>query len=213
MLYLYAVAESLHDLAALTGVRHEALHLHPFAHATVVIGEIDAPPPLDATTLRAQDALVRALHDRAGALLPMRFGTTSASRDEMVRSLEAREGLLTRLAGVRGCEQMTVRVFGAAPEPDEPVASDARSGTEYLLARAKQQQSPLALEALATGVKNLTRDVRVEAATQPGVLGSVYHLIARGRSAEYRDAVQRAARDLTNVRVLVSGPSPAYAFA
>jgi hypothetical protein len=211
MIYVYAVAEELRDIADLTGVQRERLVGVPFGHATVVAGEVAARPPIEPAMLRGQDALVRALHDRAGALLPMRFGTTSGDREEMLRSLEAHADLLTRLAAVRGCEQMTARAFGASSQVNEPAPAGA-SGTEYLRARAQRQQPAPALDILARAAGDLAKDVRIETAGQPGVLGSVYHLIARGRASEYREAIERVARDLTPVRVLVTGPTPPYAF-
>jgi hypothetical protein len=38
-------------------------------------------------------------------------------------------------------------------------------------------------------------------------------LIDRGRSEEYRAAIESAAAGLRDVRIVITGPSPAYAFA
>jgi hypothetical protein len=211
MVYAYAIAEGLGDIADLVGVQGESLATVPVGDGCVVVSDIAATPPLDPNVLRQQDALVRALHDRSRALLPMRFGTVSTSRNEMLHAIDAREGLLARLASVRGCEQMIVRVLGTAVA-GAPVETPA-SGTDYLRARAKAHEAGPELSTLAEGLPDLARDVRIEAAGQPGVLGSVYHLIERGRAREYREAIDRLARDLPHVRVVVSGPSPAYAFA
>lgn len=212
MLYIYAIAEELRDISDLAGVQGERIEAVPVAGACAVVGEVSAQPPLDASVLRSQDALVRALHERARALLPMRFGTMRDGRDAMLRSLETRADLRARLAAVRDSEQMTVRVLGAAPA-EEALASAATTGTEYLRARARRSLPSPALETLAKGVGALARDVRVEPAFQPRVIGTVYHLIERGRAQEYRAAIERIARDMPEDRIHVSGPSPAYAFA
>jgi hypothetical protein len=212
MLYVYAIAEELGDVSDLTGLRGEALTLIPFAAAVAVAGEVTSRPPLEPATLRDQDALVRALHDRARALLPMRFGTTSSDRDELRRAIESRGDLATRLAAVRGCEQMVVRVLGTAMPDDEPVPAPA-TGTQYLEARAKRHRAAPALDALAAGVGEICRGAKVEPSSQPGLLGAVYHLIERGHADEYRRAIDQAAAQLPDVRILVSGPSPPYAFA
>src|SRR5688572_7954854 len=102
MLYLYAIAADLGDATDLTGVQGEALALVMLDGARLVTGTVDTRPPLDGATLNAQDALVRALHDRAAALLPMRFGSTAASEDDARRAIAAVPELLERLAAVRG---------------------------------------------------------------------------------------------------------------
>lgn len=214
MLYLYALVEHLDDVGDLRGIQGERLELRRWQSTLVVAGEVATKPSIAPDVLRAQDALVRTLHQRADALLPMRFGTTSADVEAMERSLQASPGLLEKLAAVRGCEQMTLRVLGAPPPADAPVeATAATSGTEYLMARVRRRQPSPALRSLADCARELARDVRVEAGMHPGVLGSVYHLIARGAGCAYRDAVARAANELPELRVLVSGPSPPYAFA
>ena len=85
------------------------------ANARLVAGWIAAPPAIDRGTLEAQDRVIRALHDRAGALLPMRFGTAVDGVDAAVRavSIVART-LPERFDLVRGREQMTCASFGRA---------------------------------------------------------------------------------------------------
>jgi hypothetical protein len=212
MVYVYAVAESLGDLADLTGVQGEPLTILPFAGGVAVVGEVGARPAADPDTLHAQDTLVRALHGRAAALLPMRFGTASGDREEVMRAIQAHGNLAARLAAVRGCEQMVVRVLGAGIAPDEPVAPKG-TGTEYLEALAKRHRPAPALDAFAAALANVSRAVKIEPSNQPGMLGAVYNLIERGRADEYRRAVDEVAADVPAVRVLVSGPSPPYAFA
>ena len=43
-------------------------------------------------------------------------------------------------------------------------------------------------------------------------VASIYHLVPRGSTDRYREAIQRAAAD-ARVRIVVTGPWPAYAFA
>lgn len=227
MLYLYALAAGLGNVEDLTGVQGESLivitvdatptrntRASGAPAAVAVAGDVATRPSLDAETLKAQDRLVRDLHERAASLLPMRFGATASDRHDVVRAIGAREGLQQRLAAVSNCEQMIVRVLGAsrATGAIDLVSEDASPGTRYLKARAKETPSPELL-AIAEAARELQREVRIERALQPGLLGSVYHLIERGRADEYRAAVERAAAALPGVRVVVSGPSPPYAFA
>src|SRR5262245_22353280 len=131
MFYVYAIAENVSSVADLAGVQGEPIAVVPVGGASVLVGEVATRPPIDAGALRAQDVVVRALHDRASALLPMRFGTTSRDRDDLVRVVGARADLMVRLAAVRGCEQMVVRVLGNVDRDNEPVTGPV-SGTDYL---------------------------------------------------------------------------------
>jgi microcompartment protein CcmK/EutM len=216
MLYLYALAAGLGDVADVKGVQGEPLVLVPFQDAVTVAGEITAVPSLDAIALKAQDALVRQLHDRSAALLPMRFGTTTADVDALRRSIDSR--LLDRLAAVTHREQMIVRIVGAEGAESAERASSAESagavtGTAYLVARAKASQPSDEMRAIAESAAAIACDVRLEAANRHRVHGSIYHLIERGKADEYRRAVELAAARLPHVRVVITGPSPAYAFA
>ncbi len=211
MIYAYAIAAEIGDIADLAGLQGEPLMAVPFDVARVLCGTIDGAPALDRATLTAQDALVRVLHARAAALLPMRFGTTALDVQELNHKLLAIDGLLARLEAVRGCEQMTVRVAGeraAVLEPGEPPLT----GTQYLQARAKRH-APRELQLIADAAGPLQRGVRCETAGQPGLIGSVYHLIERGHADVYRATLERAAAALPDLRVLITGPAPAYAFA
>jgi Gas vesicle synthesis protein GvpL/GvpF len=220
ILYLYALADRLSDISDLTGIQSERLELVAQKNAVVVAGIVERAPAVDLPGLKAQDALVRELHQRARALLPMRFGTTASDLGDLARLIEGRPGLLDRLAAVQGCEQMIARVV-TLDRGDAAESSDVRSaaadselpGTRYLESRARLKTASPELIAVSRAPGQLQRDVRVQPAHQFGLHGSVYHLIERGRAVEYRSAVDQAAAGLHGVRVIVTGPFPPYAFA
>ena len=213
ILYLYALVDRFVDLEGLTGVAAEALDLLDAPKARVVAGRLDASPVVDRATLEAQDRLVRALHDRTDALLPMRFGTACDDEEAVRRAIEIiAAGLPSRFDEVRGKDQMTLRIFrrrGASPGSAAPAVSTLK-GTEYLLARA---QPPLEIVPLLDATRELQRATRVERGHTSGVLATVYHLIERGDADEYDRRVNGAASELSDLAVRLSGPSPAYAFA
>jgi hypothetical protein len=212
MFYLYAIATELRDVADLRGIQGEALTLVMVDDEVIVASELEAAPALDAAALRSQDALVRQLHERAAALLPMRFGSTASTRDDARRALTSAPHFRERLAAVHGAEQMIVRVLGERRQPLTAIPRDG-SGARYLEALAAARRAPPELLAIASAGQPLQRDVRIEPAEEPGMIGSVYHLIDRGRADQYRVLIENAARLMVDVRVRVSGPSPAYAFA
>lgn len=210
MLYLYAIAAGLGDVADLKGVRGEPLVRFSFREALVVAGEMTAVPAIEAETLKAQDAVVRALHDRSAALLPMRFGMT-IPEPAAIHAAVANSRIVQKLEQVRGREQMTLRILG--PDPPADAAEAQASGTAYLRARATRRSPSREMAAFSAAAASIVRGVHVEPIHQHGVHGSVYHLIDRGRSEEYRQMIQAAAAEVPHVRVVITGPSPAYAFA
>lgn len=205
MIGLYAIAE--HAPASCRGARGEALRIVRCGALELVIG--DAPPPLSPEALRAHEAAVRAIADASPACLPARFGSAAADEEEMLRFARAREPELAEaLSRVRGREQMTLRVHGTAAVPQPPPAG---AGTRYLEERRRARAVP-ELDPLRAALADLVRAERVERHDGgAGLIASAYHLIDRGAAAQYRAAVERTA--FAELRVSVSGPWPAWAFA
>lgn len=170
----------------------------------------DAAGPLSVEALRAHEAAVRRIAEATEACLPARFGAASKD-DETLRTELAQRApeLLEALQLVRGREQMTLRVHGpGAPAP--LIASAGGAGTRYLEERRRARKLP-ELDPLRAALASLVRAERVERHSEPGLLASVYHLIDKGASAEYARIAD--ATKLEGLRVLVSGPWPAWSFA
>jgi hypothetical protein len=221
--YVYALVDVPIALD-LTGVMNESLALIPAAAGWLVIGEVRGhAPTTTAETLRAQDAIVRAFTTRADAVLPMRFGTCfeneTALQNRMVRFTA--ESLRTALARVHGCEQMTLRLFqseapAAAAAATRGGAASAKPGTAYLEQRAAALTTSLTeselLDPLRRALTEIVRDEIVDATKRPPLIGSIYHLVARGDAARYCEAVA-GAQTSASITIRATGPSPAYAFA
>jgi hypothetical protein len=208
MIYLYAIADGLRGVDDLRGVTGEPLSLLTLESLTVIAGDVRASPPLHATVLAEQDRVVRALHKQSAALLPMRFGTMYDSVDAAARAIKTRgPALRDALACVNACDQMTLRILGKSVVE----ARAASSGTEYLRNRAALA-TPSAIAPLIDALKPLQRATRIEASTTAGVIATAYQLIDRGSSDRYVERVQAVAKELTDLTVRISGPSPCYAF-
>jgi Gas vesicle synthesis protein GvpL/GvpF len=200
---LYAIA--LGAPPDLTGARGETLRVLRRGELELVVGE--SPPPLSAESLRAHEAAVRRIAERALACLPGRFGCCVADEAELSEAIESRRAELAEaLRLVRGREQMTLRVHGALASPP----SAGGPGTRYLEQRRRATALP-ELDALRTALANLVRAERVEGHSEPDLVASVYHLIDRGAGAAYQRAVESARLD--GLRVVVTGPWPAWSFA
>lgn len=192
-LYLYAVIDE--EPSSL----EEPLRLVRCGELLIVAG--DEVPSLTPENLAAQDAVVRRLS--ASAVLPIRFGETVRDEEELRKLLKPRStDLLQALEKVRGCQQMTLRVFG---EPAPPPELQGGPGTRYLEARRRAYSLP-EIGPLLERLRPLVQGERIERKEQGRLLGAVYHLVRREDVPAYREA----SRD---DRVAVTGPFPPYAFA
>ena len=127
VLYLYALVDGEPSGPLGEGLAGEPLRLLPRGGVAVVAGDLPERPRPDRETLERQDAVVRRLAERFGAILPARFGEAFADEAALAGRLDPREPeIALALALVRGCVQMTLRVFG---EP-EPVPRSRRAPPE-----------------------------------------------------------------------------------
>ena len=220
-LYLYAVLGAAPGRPLGAGLADEPLRLVRCADVVAAAGEMEAPPVLTPDALRGHDAVVRRLAEIADAILPARCGAVAADEPDLCARLAgAGDGLRDALARVAGREQMILRVYRTssetpAPPAETPIAAPGGPGARYLAERARAHRSAGGDE-LAPIRPVLDRFVaaeRVERHHTPPLVASVYHLVARGGASAYAAAVERAARDLPDVRVTVSGPWAPYAFA
>jgi hypothetical protein len=216
-LTVYAIVRSRGPASLRTGDGQRLDLVASGAIAAVVRRQSRAPGSSPAD-LRRYDGIMGELALRFPAMLPARFGTVLAA-DELAFILTSRRDALVRaLANVRGRAQMTVRVVNATGTK-RPVAaapsgrtSTSRRGRDYLLTRAREataQREVAGFEPVGAAVAKYVRDERVEHA---GGVSTIYHLIPRGASELYRQALLHAAA-VSGVPAVVSGPWPPYAFA
>lgn len=181
-------------------------------------------PAATPDTLRGHDEVVRRLAGISDAILPARFGTVQDASDLAEWLTDAADGLGEALDLVTGREQMTLHVF----HDEASIAADVEArgesadetglgpGARYLAERRRhwlRKERVPELEPLRPRLDALVTAERVERRTTPPLKASVYHLIERGRSAEYRDAVEANLDLVAGVRLRVSGPWAPYAFA
>lgn len=171
----------------------------------VVAGEAELK--VTPENLAAQDAVVRGLS--VTAVLPIRFGEKVQDEEELRKLLKPRgSDLLAALEKVRGCEQMTLRVFGEPAPLPEPV-EEGGPGTRYLEARRREIERSHSLpeiEPLLDRLRPWVKAERIERKEQGKLLGTVYHLVRREDVPAYKEAMK-------DHRVTLSGPFPPYAFA
>jgi len=219
--YVYAITDGVGDVSDLRGLHDEPLRAVTVGSVVVVIGHAVERVTATRELLATQDRIVRALHTRANALLPVRFAATVPDMEALARHAALKDARLqAALRNVRGRDQMTLWLMKKGAQPVPPMEAPAvpppppktKSGRQYLAQRAAAQAICPEAQALAEILRPLVHDERIEQGKVAGIAASLYHLIDRPNATAYRRAVVKAAADLPSVAIRVSGPSPAYAF-
>ena len=185
----------------------DGLRLVACGEVNAVVAEGEAYP-VTPEALAAHDAVVRRLAERFDALLPVRFGEKVKDEAELAKLLAPRAPRFAEaLERVRGCAQMTLRVFG---DP-EPIAEPDQGGpgTRYLEARRRARSLP-EIAPLVEALRPLLRDEKTVRHDQGSYFGTAYHLVRREDVPAYLALVERTE---IHRRVTVSGPWAPYAFA
>jgi Gas vesicle synthesis protein GvpL/GvpF len=205
--YVHALAER--GLPRTVRILGHTLHALPMGKVDAVVERHHLPMDPTTEALEEQHAIIVRLADRGPALLPARFGSRS-SESALRRTVLRRESeILESLARVRGCRQMTIRVFGEA-DPEGPVAQRVQSGTAFLKSRqARAHYQPPEVALIRDALGSLVAAERVESG-QRGLRVTIFHLVATTDLDAYRTCV--ASLRLDPYQVMVSGPFPAFAF-
>lgn len=218
-MYLYALVDAGPAGPLGQGIAGEPLRLVPHGELAAVVGEIPERPRLERAILERQDAVVRRLAEDCGAILPARFGEAFANEAALAGQLAAREReVAAALELVRGCVQMTLRVFGEPePLPEPPTAPAGGPGTSYLAARRREAERARSLPEIAPlreALRPLLRAERIERHEAAGpLLGTAYHLVPRDQTGAYLATLEAARERIGDRRVAATGPWPPYAFA
>jgi len=144
-------------------------------------------------------------------VLPFRFGTTFDTENHVRQVLVAnRAAFLESIQQLRGKAEMHVKVLLNAVVPllglgsTHALRPDAMGGQEQLVCWASQR--------LQGTFRPLSEQVAVRSLQNGDWLVDFAHLIDEGSVAAYQKAFARAADQMKECQVLVSGPWPPYHF-
>jgi Gas vesicle synthesis protein GvpL/GvpF len=176
--------------------RHRALRLRPSAELVLI-----------------HERVVETIME-SGPVLPLRFGTQLEREERLAELLDRRRyELLRALERVRGHVELGLRVFsGNGLNAAESGASE-RTGRDYLLARAaEQQRSDEAAQHLHAPLAELASASRMrEHTTPPTVLVAAY-LVDIEQVSEFRARADELARHYQHLQAVLTGPWPPYNF-
>jgi hypothetical protein len=159
---------------------------------------------VSADALWRHEAVVEALMEERD-LLPVRYGTRFDDEGAAARAVEARrDDLATALDRVRGAVELSLRVI----DPDAPPA--ARDAASYLRDRRRQEDARRAVHEPLAAVARASVE---RPSPDPSELLRAAYLVDRDAVEQVTALVGRLQAANPNLRLLCTGPWPAYSFA
>jgi Gas vesicle synthesis protein GvpL/GvpF len=209
-LYIYALTEAaLPRQFTVLGRRLHALAIEDVA----AVVERRQPPDLTTDAVRQQHAIITRMTSRLPVVLPARFGSFTDERSLRMLVSRHRREILAAFAQVRGCGQMTVRIFGAADAVADDAQPGARSGTEFLeLARARSKYIPREARIVRAALEEFVKAERIAAGERQDLV-TVFHLVPQERLELYRQRASGLQSLLPGHAITVTGPWAPFAFA
>lgn len=214
VLYVYAIADAVPGSLGL-GLDGVPLWAVPGGRLVAVVGEHAREPELGEDQLWAHEALIERLMDEA-VVLPLRFGTTVGSEEELGGWLRSHEDeLFERMHLVRDAVELRVRAELPAADGNPGPTTGARaaaSGTEYM--RARERSIRVATQTRERLHEPLDKLARRSVLFGPGPGSERFHaayLIDGGRVEAFAAEVERLGSEL-GLEVSCTGPWPPYSF-
>ena len=190
---------------------------------SVLVSDLDADVvQVTRENALAHAAVVRSILDRTTPL-PFRFGTL-VTEQQLVNYLSARKPALeTKLAEVRGCVEMSVKIIRqpSAPEAEPNENLNQGAGTSFLAQKRREilggEQTAAEAAKISTWlhdkVSGLLRDEQVTLRPTEKLVLAAAHLVERARVKKYRENMAEACQSRPELHFLLSGPWPPYSFA
>jgi len=219
MICLCAIIESANRVAGLElkGLDHQTMEYVPCGNIAAAFTRHTVAPPAVAENIVQYEQAIESLMSHA-ALLPVRFGTCFKSEDGARDALNQNAALLAEgLEAVRGKVEMGVRILSPTPTARSSGTGFAR-GTDYMHAKlaerrkeeeGEHQHLRIAQEILSPSIQRWPNYVQ---STVRNGIASFAFLIPRNDVEEFRSATRAAMTIHPDLRLLCTGPWPAYHF-
>lgn len=222
-LYVYCLAENVDAPAtAVSGISGAQVDLLKIDDFSLVVSKFegDSAPPVTRDNALTHAAVVSSLLNQTTPL-PFRFGIVVS--EEKLRSYVTtrRESLKAKLAQLRGCVEMSVKIIWDADEDDRDVESPEEGPgarflkekrLEILGSERRAEQAKQLAAWLREQVQPVVRDEGVSLCPTEKLIVAASHLVPREQAAEYRERLANAWKIRPELHFLVSGPWPPYSF-
>lgn len=236
-LYAYCLSDEVgaHMLDAVRGVANATVFLIEDAGLAAVVSEYgEASVGVTRENVLAHERVVQQVLAETTPL-PFRFGTL-VSEERLLGFLASQRGALeAKLARVRGCVEMSVKVMRSREAfESESAGEDLRgreertgaedlsrgAGTNYLLMKRREIVGGELLEEraeeiarwLALRLEGAARESSVSVRPKEMLVVAAAYLVERVRLEEYRARLREAREERGEIHFLTSGPWPPYSF-
>jgi Gas vesicle synthesis protein GvpL/GvpF len=223
-LYAYCLAEGLDQLGSISGISSAPVRLLQVADLSVLVSDYDGETiPVTREHALSHAAVVQSVLDQTTPL-PCRFGTLVSEQHLRNFLTTNKPAIATKLAHVRGCVEMNVKVIYPVPDLENVTDEQAQvgPGTAFLEEKRRalggderfaDQRADLS-NLLSKHLSSLTRDEQISVrASDTGVLMAAAHLVESPQIQRYREKMATARDTRPELRFLISGPWPPYSFA
>jgi hypothetical protein len=223
-LYAYCLADDVDVLEnSAQGISGAPVRLLTCEGFSVLVSDLDADVvQVTGENALAHAAVIRSILDRTTPL-PFRFGTL-VTEQQLVNYLSARKPALeTKLAEVRGCVEMSVKIIrdpvAHGSEPAENV--NQGTGTSFLAQKRREilggEQSAAEASTISTWlhdqISGLIRAEQVTLRPSEKLVLAAAHLVERSKIKNYRQTMAETCQSRPELHFLLSGPWPPYSFA
>ncbi|HET7288398.1 MAG TPA: GvpL/GvpF family gas vesicle protein, partial [Pyrinomonadaceae bacterium] len=222
-LYVYCLAGTIDAVPALSGISGARVDLISIEDFSLLVSEFqgDAAPPVTRENALAHAAVVGSVLNETTPL-PFRFG--SVVTEEQLRSYLAthKSSLEAKLAQVRGCVEMSVKIISGTDDTDLDVAAESTEGPgarflkekrrEILGSERRGEDAKQVAAWLKAQVETYVRQEEISLCPTEKLIVAAAHLISREQVAEYRGRLAEARKTRPELHFLVSGPWPPYTF-
>lgn len=223
--YVYCVVGSVELDRSIRGIQDQAIELIGFDDLSVVASRFDDEVvSLSRENIRRHESVVRSVLAKSTPL-PFRFGTT-VTADNLADFVKARrQALLERLANLRDCVEMSVKVIwdptNVESVQEESISTGMSSGAAFLHSKRKELMGDEKLNREARGISDwlggrlgdLPRAELVNVQPKERLVVAGSYLVQSGSVAEFREKLRNAEQDRPELHFLTSGPWPPYTFA
>lgn len=224
-LYVYCLAEGVDVLKPPLGISGAQVRVLKTENLSVLVSDLDADSvPVTRENVLAHAAVVRSILDTSTPL-PFRFGAL-VTEQQLRNYLSAHKPALeTKLAAMRGCVEMNVKIIWEISGEKEPAPRGDEKGlgvgTTFLEEKRRQIMGDEHRAAEAGNISTwvhemlsaLIRDEQVILRPGERLVLAAAHLVERGNILPYREKVAEIRKKRPELHFFSSGPWPPYSFA
>jgi hypothetical protein len=222
-LYVYCLAERIDALTTpVSGISGARVDLITVVDFSLLVSEFEGDSvPITRENVLNHDNVVRSVLNQTTPL-PFRFGSVVDEERLSSYVISRREALLAKLAQLRGCIEMSVKIIWNTDQKE--IEENSRTvegpGAEFLKQKQREilggeHRAEVAKEVsawLSDQVQSLVRQEEVSLCPTEKLIVAAAHLVDRQEATKYRERLAEARKTRPELHFLVSGPWPPYTF-